>query len=107
MGGMAVHKMGHVEQFPDLFGCGGGLYAKDHIRRLSCSHMMAAGTNAANLGHDLGYLFDRPAFAEFFKAAQFGNLEIYILNFAVVIAEYFDLAMPFKACYGIYSVFVS
>ena len=62
---------------------------------------MASRTNPANLGDNGWQLFNRPAFAEFFKASQLRYLEIDIINTSIGVQKNFDFAMSFKPGDGV------
>jgi hypothetical protein len=58
-------------------------------------------TNSTDaVGEEWNFL-DLPIYAESFKAAQLGDLEVCISYVTFLIQEYFNLAVAFKPCDGV------
>ena len=93
---------GRVHQLPDFFCSLCRHNTEKTVQGLYRCNVMSRWTNPANLLCERGHLLGRPAFAEFLKPLEVGNLEKGTINQTVRIKANFDLPMPFQPGNRIY-----
>ena len=96
MSGVIGDVEGAVQQFAQHLGRARRVDVIDRIGRFGRSHVMRLRAHAADAIGQQRHFFDRPADAESFEAAQFGNLEVGIGDIAFFVQEDFDLAVTFE-----------
>ena len=84
-----------------LSAVGGMRTASSCIAGLGGRYQMAYRADAADAGHERGHLVKRPAFAEFFEAAELGDVETGVFDSALIVEVEGDFGMALDTGYGI------
>ena len=71
------------------------------VEGFGAGHVVGDGADAADAGGDDGEVFGAAAFAEAFEAAEFGDLEVGVVDVAGVVEEEGDFAVAFEAGDGV------
>ena len=101
----SVDVEGVVEQLAQLAAGRRDLDAEDAVDGLGGRHVVSLGAHAADARRDARQLLDRAADAEALEAAQLRDLEVDVLDLAVVVDEDLDLAVTFETGDGIDAYF--
>jgi len=101
MGDVRMDEVGGIEEFPQLLAGRWDLNLINGVCGLTRGHMVRAWSDTADTGHNARQFFYRASLAEALKTPQLRDLEVGILNLAILVEEDFYLAMAFQASYRI------
>ena len=95
--GMGLDECAAVEQSPEYQGGFRGMNAEDGIAGLTGGQRMTDRTDAADPFGDGRHLVVGPAFAQFLKPPELGDMKFGVTDAAVIVKGDGDHAMPFNA----------
>ena len=96
-----LHHLRQIQHAPQLRGGMRNAHRHDGFAGLGRGDQVRDRADAADARHQAGHLVERPAFGEALKAAHLRDVEVRVLHLALAVELDGDLAVPFKAGYGI------
>ena len=94
---MALDDLAEVHQPAQLVGRRRNIDRQDGVAGLGRGQHVAHRANAANARRDAGHFAERPAFAEFFKAAKFDDVKFRVGDVSGVVQKNADFGVALDA----------
>ena len=98
---VVLHHECVIDQFANETGGRRRFDLIERVQRLGRSDMMCCRANTTYPARDLRHILGRPANAEYFEAAQFGDLHVGVFHVSGVVEENINLPVAFEAGNGI------